>query len=71
MGSGKNLPALRRQDHRRGIGGAMAAGQVPLWRAVDRGEKEREKEMGELGVMGELGALGALGVMGVLGVMGS
>lgn len=39
----------------------MAAGQEQLWY---RGEKEREKEMGELGVMGELGALGGLGVMG-------
>lgn len=36
-----------------------------------RGEKEREKDMGELGGMGALGVMGVLGALGGLGVMGS
>lgn len=44
----------------------MAAGQVQLWY---RGEKEREKEMGELGVMGALGVMGELGALGGMGAL--
>ena len=58
----KNLPALRRQDHRRVFGGGIGWPGAAV--AGCGTGAEREKEMGELGALGVMGALGGLGVTG-------
>lgn len=64
----KNLPALRRQDHRRVIGGVIGWPGAAVAGCGTGAKRKGEKEMGELG---GLGALGVMGVLGALGVMGS